>query len=77
MGNRHETTATAPKMRDQEEPQRLQITLDPEITETIRRMAREQRTLRTEIEGSRRDTFELGILMKTHGSQLDQLFGTH
>ena len=38
-----------------EEPQRVQFTLDPEIAEIIRRMAQEQRDLRTEVEGTRRE----------------------
>ena len=42
-----------------EEPQRAHLTLDPEITGVIRQMAQEQRNLRTQIEGSRQDTFEL------------------
>ena len=40
-----------------EESQWLQTTLDPEIAETIRRLAQEQRTLQTEIKGLCQDTF--------------------
>jgi hypothetical protein len=68
-----------------EEPQRAQVTLDPEIADTIRQIAQEQRGLRTEItheqrglrteiEGSRRETFELRVLVKTHEARLGRMF---
>ena len=57
-----------------EEVQRVQIALDPEITETIQRMAREQRELRAEVEGSRRETLEIRAMVKTHESRLDRVF---
>ena len=56
------------------EPQQVQVTLDPEIVETIRRMAREQQSIRTEIESSRREMFEIRVLAKTHESQLNRVF---
>jgi len=56
------------------QPQQLRVTLDPEIAETIRRMAQEQRQLRTEVEGSRRETFEVRVLVKTHESRLNRVF---
>ena len=46
---------------NQGEPQCVQIVLDPEISETIRRMAQEQRDIRKEIEGSREDTYSLRV----------------
>ena len=58
----------------QNELQRVQVTLDPEIAETIRRMAREQQSIRTEIESSRRETFEIRVLVKTHESRLNRMF---
>lgn len=57
-----------------EEVQRVQITLDPEITETIRQMAREQRELRAGIEDSRRETGEIRAMVKTHEFRLDRVF---
>jgi hypothetical protein len=68
-----------------EEPQRAQVTLDPEIADTIRQITQEQRGLRTEmtheqrglqteIEGSRRETFELRVLVKTHEARLGRVF---
>ena len=80
------TTAVAPRMSQhgsdgenpgvvtREEPQRAQVTLDPEIADTIRQMAREQRGMRTEIESSRRETFELRVLVKTHEARLGRVF---
>ena len=59
---------------NQGEPQRVQIVLDPEISETIRRMAQEQRDIRKEIEGSREDTYSLRVLVKTHESRLGLVF---
>jgi len=74
-----ETTTITPRMNEEEDlrmvqPQRLQATLDPEIAETIRRMAQEQRQLRTEVEGSRRETFEVRVLVKTNESRLNRVF---
>ena len=67
-------------MTVREEPQRVQITLDPEIAETIRRIACEQRGLRTEVEGwwteiggLRHEIFEMRILVETHEFQLNQV----
>ena len=57
-----------------EEVQCVQITLDPEITETIQRMAREQWELRAEVEGSRHKTLEIRAMVKTHESRLDRVF---
>jgi len=73
------TMTTAPRTgRDENlerlQPQQLRVTLDPEIAETIRRMAQEQRQLRTEVEGSRRETFEVRVLVKTHESRLNRVF---
>ena len=42
-----------------EETQRVPVALDPEITGMIRRIAQDQRQLRTEVEGARRETFEV------------------
>ena len=58
----------------QNEPRWVQVTLDPEIAETIRRMAREQQSIRTEVESLRRETFEIRALVKTHESRLSQVF---
>lgn len=66
-----ENLVTSPRIAERErrvEPQRVQITLDPEITETIRRIAREQRTLRKEVEGFRRDTLKLRVLAESNES---------
>jgi len=65
-----ENRGTAPR----EEVPCVQVTLDPEITETIRQMAREQRELRAGIEGSRRETLEIRAMVKTHESRLDRVF---
>ena len=52
-------------MTPREEVQHAQVALDPEITEAIQQMAREQRELRTEVEGSRRETLEVRTMVKT------------
>jgi len=71
-----------------EEVQRFQVTLDPEITETIRQMAREQREIRQEqrellqeqrelragVKGLRHETLEVKAIVEAHGSRLDHLF---
>ena len=56
------------------QPQRSQVTLDPEIAETIRRTAQELRQLQMEVEGLHRETFEVQVLVKTHESCLNRVF---
>jgi hypothetical protein len=72
--SQHEDGGGDPAVITRDEAQRVQVTLDPEIAETIRRMAHEQRGLRTEIESSRRETFEVRVLVKTHESRLNRVF---
>lgn len=71
-----ETMVISPRIAEQghrEELQRVQITLDPGITETTRRMAQEQQTLRTEVGGFRQDTLELRVLVERNESLLGQV----
>jgi hypothetical protein len=49
----------------QEEPQRAQVTLDPEIADTIRQIAQEQRGLRTEV-NAYPNTKKIGAGIPTH-----------
>ena len=49
----------------QEESQRAQVTLDPEIADTIRQIAQEQRGLRTEV-NAYPNTNEIGAGIPTH-----------
>ena len=58
----------------QEETQCVPVALDPEITGMIRRIAQDQRQLRTEVEAARRETFEVRVLVKTHKAWLNQVF---
>ena len=59
----------------QEETQRVEITLDSEIVETIRQIAQEQRELRAEFRDTRQELFEIRVLVKTHESRLNRAFG--
>ena len=54
--------------------QHVQVMLDPEITETIRRMAQEQRRIRAEIQGCQQDTFDMSVLVKSQESRLGLVF---
>ena len=72
--NQHVSGRESPDPAPRVDVQRGQVTLDPEITGMIRQIAQEQRQLRTEVVGARRETFEVRVLVKTHEARLNQVF---
>ena len=72
--NQHVSERESPGPAPRVDVQRGQVTLDPEITGMIRQIAQEQRQLRMEVVGARRETFEVRVLVKTHEARLNQVF---
>ena len=72
--DRQATRRGNPDPAPREETQRIEITLDSGIVETIWQMAQEQRELQAEFRGARQGLFEIRVLVKTHKSRLNQAF---
>ena len=66
--DRQATRRGNPDPAPREETQRVEITLDSEIVETIRQIAQEQRELRAEFRETHQELFEIRVLVKTHES---------